>query len=178
MIHGIHTDVLMVAAYALLLAAAAAVLELVARQSHRMAERFHVAGFTYHPQFDLWRCPTGQHLERKEADYARRIVRYQALAHACNSCHCKADCTDSADGRQIEHHLDSWLESELRRFHRGLSLVLLLLAGLILAFEMRDRDTLRDWMVLGGLILPITGFGTRLLTEFVSRRARFAPRLD
>ena len=73
MVHGMHPDVLMVAGYAVLLVGVAAVLELVARQSHRLSEQFHIAGFTYHPQLDAWKCPTGQHLERKESDYGLRV---------------------------------------------------------------------------------------------------------
>jgi hypothetical protein len=45
-------------------------------------------------------------------------------------------CTESEEGREIEHHPDSWLESEIARFHRGISLALLFLAGLLLVVEM------------------------------------------
>lgn len=168
MIHGMHSDVLMGATYALLLVGVAAVLELVARQSHRLSEQFHVAGFTYHPQLDAWKCPTGQHLERKELDYRHRVIMYQAPAHVCNACHCKSDCTDSDEGRQIEHRLDSWLRSEVRRFHRGLSLVLLLLAALILAVEMGSQDSSRDWFVLSALLLLIVASGTQLVATFLA----------
>jgi hypothetical protein len=166
-----HPDVLMVSAYALLLVGVAIVLELVARQSHRLSEQFHVAGFTYHPRIDAWKCPTGQHLERKESDYGRRVVLYQAPAHLCNACHCKSACTDSDAGRQIEHRLDSWLRSELRRFHRGLSLVLLFLAVLLLAAETGRQDTSRDWLLLAVLLSLILAFGMRLLASFVAREA-------
>lgn len=169
MIHGMHPDVLMVAGYALLLVGVAVVLELVARQSHRLSEQFHISGFTYHPQRDLWKCPTGQHLERRESDYGRGVIVYQAPAHVCNHCHCKTDCTDSDSGRQIERRLDSWLRSEVRRFHRGLSLILLLLATIILALETGSRDSSRDWLVLGALLILIGVFGMRLLASFLSR---------
>lgn len=168
MIDGIHPDVLMVAGYALLLVGVAAVLELVARQSHRMSEQFHVSGFTYHPQLDAWKCPTGQHLERKDSDFGRGVIVYRAPAHACNNCHCKADCTDSNEGRQIERRLDSWFRSEIRRFHRGLSLVLLLLAVLILGAETGTQDNSRDWLVLGVLLVLIGIFGMRLLATFLA----------
>jgi hypothetical protein len=169
MIYGMHPDVLMVAGYAILLVGVAVVLELVARQSHRLSEQFHVSGFTYHPQLDAWNCPTGQHLERKESDYGRGVIVYRAPAHVCNNCHCKTACTDSDDGRQIEQRLDSWLRSEIRRFHRGLSLVLLLLATLILAAETGRQDSSRDWLVLGALLTLIGAFGIRLLVSFLAR---------
>jgi hypothetical protein len=169
MIHGMHPDVLMAGGYAVLLVGVAAVLEFVARQSHRLSEQFHVAGFTYHPQLDAWKCPAGEHLERKESDYRRQVILYQAPAHVCNACHCKADCTDSANGRQIEQRLDSWLRSEVRRFHRGLSLVLLLLAVSILAAETGGRDNSRDWAFLAVLLLLIVVFGMRLMASFLAR---------
>ncbi len=169
---GFHFEVLYTAAYAVVLVGIAFALELLARRSHKMAEQIHVAGFSYHPELDVWKCPTGQHLGRRATNERWGIVVYQAPAHVCKVCHCKPGCTDSDEGRQIEHHLDSWLKSELRRFHRGLSLVLLLLAGLLLAFEMRWADTHRDWLVLWALIIPILLLGGRLVSEFLAREQK------
>ena len=168
MIQGIHPEVLMVAGYAVILAGVAAALEWTAKQSHRLSERFHVAGFEYHAQLDAWKCPTGQHLERKESDYGRRVILYQAPAHVCNACHCKGDCTDSETGRQIEQRLDSWLRSEVRRFHRGLSVALLLIAVLFLVAESSRQDSSGDWLVLGTLLTLIGVFGARLLATFLA----------
>ena len=169
MIYGFHVDVLFGAVYAVFLVIVAAILERVALQSHRLSRQMEVAGFKYHAVHDRWECPTGQYLERHQTDPQLKIVTYRAPAHACNACHCRGNCTDSDDGRRIEHRLDSWLQSELRRFHRGLSLVLLLLAGLILAAEMSNHDTSRDWLMILGLLLPIATFGTRLLIAFLAR---------
>jgi hypothetical protein len=52
------------------------------------------------------------------------LVRYRAPAHICNACSIKHLCTESEGGREIEHNPDSWLESEIARFHRGVSLAL------------------------------------------------------
>ncbi len=157
MIRGVHIQVLMAAGYAVFLAVAALALELLARHSHRRSKQFQVAGFHYHPQLDAWECPTGKRLPRAESDPARRLVVYRAPAHVCNRCHLKSDCTDSDQGREIERRLDSWLDSEIRRFHRGLSLALVFLAALILVTEIffhkfsSDRDLL--WTVLALMIL-------------------------
>jgi hypothetical protein len=175
MIYGIHPDVLFGGGYAIFLVGVAVILERVAFHSHRLSKQLEVAGFKYHAAHDLWECPEGQHLERHRTDYQFRIVMYRAPAHACRACARREQCTDSADGRRIEHRLDSWLESELRRFHRGLSLVLLLLAGLILAAQMSSRDTFRDWLVILALLLPIAASGTQLLGRFftsASKRGR------
>ena len=168
-IAGVHAEVLLAAGYSLFLVGVAASLELLARHSHRRAEQFHVAGFKYHRQLDAWECPTGQSLSRVELDPKRRSVRYRAPSHACNSCPVKSNCTDSDSGREIERHLDSWLESEMGRFHRGISLALLLLAGLILAAEIARHDTLQELLVLGGMLVPISTMGVRLFARFLGR---------
>ena len=167
MVHGLHQDVLFGAIYAVFLVVVAGILERVARQSHRLSKQIEVAGFRYHPSHDRWECPEGQFLNRDLTDSAFKIVTYRAPKHVCRACRCRELCTDSGDGRRIEHRIDSWLQSELRRFHRGISLVLFLLAGIILAAEMSGQDTSRDWVVILGVLLPIASFGTRHLIAFL-----------
>ena len=164
MIGGFHSDVLLAAAYALLLAGVAGVLERMALYSHRLSEGLPTAGFEYQPGLDVWLCPLGERLELREMDHSRRVATYRASAQACNACSSKHCCTDSDDGRQVQRHLDSWLRSELRRFHRGLSLALVLLAGLILAAEMSRQDTSRDWVLLSTLLVSTFLFGVTLLS--------------
>jgi len=72
----------------------------------------------------------------------------------------------SHHGRVLESRLDAWLQSELNRFHRGISLALLLLAVLILAAEMFEYRAARDWLVLGVLLLPIGFAGSRYWVFF------------
>src|SRR5215831_6333138 len=128
MIYGMHIEVVLAAAYALLLVGVAAVLEYLARHSHRRSEHYRNSGFTYKQKLDVWECPTGHHLTREQTDFERKIAHYRAAAHKCNACHFKKNCTDSDDGRRLESRLDAWFQSELSRFHRGISLTLLLLA--------------------------------------------------
>jgi hypothetical protein len=167
MIYGIHIEVILAAAYALLLVGVAAVLEWLARHAHRRSEHYRHSGFIYHRQLDVWECPTGQHLTRVETDFERRIARYRAPAHHCNACHCKKDCTDSETGRELESRLDAWVQSELRRFHRGISLALLLLAAILLIVEWFRHQTARDWLVLALLLFPIAIAGSRHFAAFV-----------
>ena len=132
MISGMHVEVVLAAIYAAFLAAVAFGLELLAHHSHQRSKRYRNSGFTYFRDVDAWECPAGQQLPRHRTDFQRRIVHYRASAEACNRCSLKSNCTDSNEGRLLKSHLDSWIESELRRFHRGISLVLLLLATIIL----------------------------------------------
>jgi hypothetical protein len=111
-----------------------------------------------HPIF----CPAGQYLKLWAFDSQRRIAQYRAEAKSCNSCVLKKNCTDSEDGRKLEHHPDSWLQSEVRRFHRGISLALLFLAGVILALEMTPQTTASDLAVLLTTMVPVAVVATRL----------------
>ncbi len=166
MIYGFHSDVLLAAGYSVFLVAVAAILERVARHSHHLSRQIEVAGFKYHRVQDRWECPTGQFLERHQTHHQLRIVTYRAPAHACNACHCRSNCTDSDKGRRIEHRLDSWLQSEIRRFHCGISLTLLLLAALLLVAEISSQNTSRDWLLILGLLAPMAVSGRRLLQSF------------
>src|ERR1017187_3954878 len=169
MIYGVHIEVILAGGYALLLVGVATVLEWLARHSHRHSEHYRNSGFVYKQKLDVWECPTGHHLTREQTDFERKIALYRAPAHKCNVCHCKKDCTDSKTGRELESRLDAWLQSELRRFHRGISLVLLLLAVLILAAEMMEYRGPREWILLGVLLAPIGFAGSNLLVLFIER---------
>ncbi|HEV2453505.1 MAG TPA: hypothetical protein VGY98_04550 [Verrucomicrobiae bacterium] len=166
MIYGIHIEVVLASAYALLLVGVSLVLEWLARHSHHRSEHYRNSGFVYKKREDVWQCPTGHHLTREQTDFERKIAQYRAPAHKCNVCHCKNDCTDSDDGRLLESRMDSWLESELRRFHRGISIALLVLASLILAAEMVRYHAIWDWVLLGTLLVPIGFTGSRHFVSF------------
>lgn len=122
--------------YAIALALIALVLEMAARHAHRRSLETATVGFTYHPDRDVWKCPRDQHLFPVFSDHAKGVVVYRAPASACNSCRSKAACTDSDSGREIERRITNGLEYGMQRFHRAMSLTLLVLASLILAVEL------------------------------------------
>jgi len=175
MIHGVHIEVLLAGGYALFLVGVAAILEFVARHSHHRSEHFRNSGFVYKQKLDIWECPTGHHLKREKTDFERKITHYRAPAHKCNTCHRKKDCTDSENGRLLESRLDAWLQSELSRFHRGISLALLLLAVIILVAEMLRHRERHDWVVLVVLLFPIGFAGFRHLVSFLEPTSRIQP---
>lgn len=171
----IDTSVLLACGYAVFLTGIALLLELLARHSHHRSKRLRTVGFSYHPDLDLWRCPNGKHLYRAEVRRESTAVLYRAAAHDCNSCPIKSRCTDSDEGRSLQVQPDSWLQSELRTFHRGLSLTLLLLADLILALTMLTKKTASDEMAAGVLLVCITGSGFRLAVDFFRAKDRHLP---
>jgi hypothetical protein len=174
MISGVHVEVVLAASYAVFLVGTAFVLELLARHSHKRSERYRNIGFTYLQQLDFWECPAGQQLLRTETDYHRRIVRYRAPADACNACSLKNNCTDSEDGRLLERRLDSWLESELRKFHRGISLTLLLLATIMLLAETVRHAERRELLIIFGLLIPVGLAETKLFASFLTDQRNFS----
>jgi hypothetical protein len=164
--HGIDVEVLLASGYAIFLAFVAAAFELAARHSHQRMRKIPTVGFSYHPELDIWKCPNGKHPYRAAAVRESSVVRYRAQAHHCNSCPIKSRCTDSEEGRVIEIHTDSWLQAELRTFHRGLSLTLLLLADLILVVTMLRQNNMREQLILVFPVLCITGTGFRMFSNF------------
>jgi hypothetical protein len=171
MIAGFHPEVLMASGYALFLMLVALVLEWLAKHSHRRTEQMRVTGFKFKSELDKWECPTGQLLHRHSVDHVNKVVRYRAIGHICNCCHKKPDCTDSDDGREIEHRVDSWVQSEIRRYHRGISLTILLLAALILLPQLYWFRQPRDLMLVGCLLAAVSALGLRLLSGFRSSEA-------
>ena len=169
MISGVHTEVVLVASYAIFLTTVAVGLELLARHSHKRSERYRNSGFTYFHERDAWECPAGQQLLRQRTHHERRI-HYRAPAEACNRCALKNNCTDSNEGRVLKSHLDSWIESELRRFYRGISIVLLLLAAIILSAEAMRHSARYELLIVASLLLSISLVETKLVFSFLSRK--------
>ncbi len=167
MIGPFHAEPLLAAGYVLLLVAIGAALELLAKHSHRRADRYHTGGFHFHRDRDAWECPAGMALIRAQIDHVRRVVTYRAPAHACNNCPIKSRCTDSDSGREISVALDPWMRSASMRLQRGISLVLLALACFILLIELfRHAHSPEMYLTGSALILVLA----RLLQA--SRRMR------
>lgn len=146
-------EILFSCSYAGFLVLVASVLELTARYVHGRAQRSSTHGFTFIAEQDVWQCPAGRHLHRESGPETFRIVKYRAQAHHCNDCSLKIGCTDSNSGRVLEHQIESWLESEIRRFHRGISLALLLLAAMILTIEIARHQQRMEQIFLGVFVL-------------------------
>jgi len=163
MILGVHGEVLLALTYALFLVGVAALLEYLARRSQQRAEGYRNSGFVYFRELDYWECPAGHQLVQLSSDLERRVTLYRAPASACNSCSLKRNCTDSNEGRLLERRLNTWVDSELRRFHRGISAVLLVLASTLLLAETVRFHQPNDREALAGLLLPLCFVQLKLL---------------
>jgi hypothetical protein len=155
MILGVHVEVLLALVYTLFLGAVAFLLEVLARRSQRRAADYRLSGFVYFRDLDYFECPAGHQLVQLETDHHRRIKSYRAQASACNSCPLKLNCTDSDEGRVLERRWGTWIDSEIRRFHRGISVTLLLLAALLLMSETYRYAYPQDRQALVLALLPL-----------------------
>jgi len=170
---GVHLEVFLAAGYAGFLLCLAVGLDLLARHSHVRSERYRTAGFTYHPAHDAWICPEDQILARSETDHERRLVRYRGRPQICNRCPAKGDCTDSEHGREVVRAMDPWPHSEAGRFHRSISLVLVIIGGLILAAEMLRNHAPLDLAVLGAALVVVALAAKHLHSVFRTTPANF-----
>jgi hypothetical protein len=128
----VDSEALLFAGYATALLVIACALDRLAAHSHARADRYRTAGFRYHAQHDAWVCPQDQMLWPTMYDQQRHLMRYRAKPSICNACPVKGDCTTSPHGREITRTTQPWPHSEAARFHRGLVLVLIGLAALLL----------------------------------------------
>jgi hypothetical protein len=165
----VTTETFLALGYVVFLVAVAMLLELVARHVHKRSEQAATAGFIYHRDKDVWECPDGRNLHREEIDTPLKVIRYRAEAHHCNTCVFKFRCTNSDSGRVIEQHANSWLDSGLYRFHRGMSISMLVLAGMILVLEM-----VRNHSPRGEVLLAVVTLCVGTLAIWLARSLRSA----
>jgi hypothetical protein len=169
----VSVEALLAAGYATFLVASAFVIEWLSAHTHRRSLRYRTAGFTYHDHLDAWECPEGEHLLPYETDHERRLARYRARAHVCNRCPSKRACTDSDRGREVVRPLDPWPHSEAGRFHRGLSLVLVGLAELIVVIGLGLHHQAPESLLLGGVFVGAALAARRLARDFVAHPVNF-----
>ncbi len=143
--------------YACALLLVACALDRLARHSHDRSARYRTAGFRYHPQHDAWVCPQDQMLWPTQYDARLRLMRYRAKPSVCNACPVKRSCTSSAHGREITRETEPWPHSEAARFHRGLVLVLIGLAVLLLVVMLVRHHLPPDLATVAGP-LAASGF--------------------
>jgi hypothetical protein len=106
-------------------------LEFLARAHFRRAQRYAHNGFAYSPELDRYECPQGQLLTLHTFDDRNKLAIYKAPASSCNACVLKAFCTPHSEGRHVYRSLAEFHETDIGRFHRWLSRIVL---GLALTF--------------------------------------------
>ncbi len=122
--------------------------EVLAQAHFERARRYAERGFEYDADADHYQCPQGERLALHVVEPESRLAVYRAPASSCNSCPLKASCTPHDEGRHLYRSLAAWAETDIGRFHRRLSL---LMVGIGVIFS------------LGGLARWVGQPGTGLL---------------
>jgi hypothetical protein len=133
-VRGVALDLglVLLLAYVFLLWASGWALEVLARAHFHRAQRYAHNGFAYDTELDRYECPQGELLTMHAFDDRNRLAIYKAPASSCNECALKAFCAPHDEGRRVYRSLAEFHETDVGRFHRWLSLIVL---GLALAFS-------------------------------------------
>src|SRR5208283_410344 len=114
--------------YLLVLWAGGWVLEFLAKAHFHRAQRYAHTGFAYDVALDRYECPQGELLTLHTFDDRNKLAIYKAPASSCNACVLKSFCTPHDEGRHVYRSLAEFHETDVGRFHRWLSLIILSVA--------------------------------------------------
>ncbi len=95
-------------------------------------------------------------------------MRYRAKPSVCNACPVKPDCTSSPHGREITRPTQPWPHSEAARFHRGLVLLLISLAALLLVVMIVRHHQPGD-LAVSVVALAVSGLFAHRFTDHFRR---------
>ena len=115
-------------AYLLVLWVGGWALEFLARAHFHRAQRYAHTGFAYDVESRPLRVPAGGLLTLHTFDDRNKLAIYKAPASSCNECVLKAFCTPHDEGRHVYRTLAEFHETDVGRFHRWLSLIILAVA--------------------------------------------------
>jgi hypothetical protein len=115
-------------AYLLVLWGGGWALEFLARAHFHRAARYAHTGFAYDAHLDRYECPQGELLTLHTFDDRNKLAIYKAPAATCNECVLKAFCTPHDRGRHVYRTLAEFHDTDVGRFHRWLSLIILTVA--------------------------------------------------
>jgi hypothetical protein len=146
-------------------------LEFLARAHFHRAQRYAHNGFAYDTDLDRYECPQGELLTLHTFDERNKLAIYKAPATSCNVCVLKAFCTPHDKGRHVYRSLAEFHETDVGRFHRWLSRMIL---GLALAFS--SGGLLAWWNQPGEWLLVIASCVSIVLLWLGARDAPEGPR--
>ena len=118
-------EVWLILAYVAVVLAGARLAEALARLHFERARRYAEHGFSYDADADHYHCPQGERLSLHLVEPDTRLAIYRAPATRCNACPLKASCTPHDEGRHIYRPLAAWAETDIGRFHRRVSMLMI-----------------------------------------------------
>lgn len=121
----VELEVWLILGYIAVVLAGARLAELIARAHFERARRIAESGFEYDADADHYQCPQGERLSLHVVEAGARLAVYRAPARTCNGCPVKDSCTPRDEGRHIYRPLAAWAETDVGRFHRRLSMLMI-----------------------------------------------------
>lgn len=79
---------------------------------------FGTSRFTYDPEHDVYRCPEGHSLPRRNAKFTDEVVLDRADAAVCHACLATGACTDRNHGRQVRRSFSADDLERVRGYHQ------------------------------------------------------------
>jgi len=117
-------EVWLILGYVVVILAGARLSEVLARVHFERARQHAERGFEYDADADHYHCPQGERLALHQVRPESRLAVYRAPASRCNGCSLKTSCTPHDEGRHLYRSLAAWAETDIGRFHRRLSLLM------------------------------------------------------
>ncbi len=166
-------EIWLVVGYVVVVLAGARLSESLARVHFERARRFAEQGFEYDAVADHYSCPEGERLALHVIEPESRLAVYRAPASSCNNCPRKAACTPHDEGRHLYRPLAAWAETDIGRFHRRISLLMI---GVGAVFSV---GALIHWAGEPGTGLLLLTFAVALTSLHRDLRAAWAgPRME
>jgi hypothetical protein len=168
-------EVWLILGYVAVVLAGARLSEVLARVHFERARRYAESGFEYDADADHYQCPHGERLALHMVEEVSRLAVYRAPASTCNGCPLKASCTPHDEGRHLYRPLAEWAETDIGRFHRRLSLLMI---GVGVIFSL---GALTRWLGQPGTGLLLAALAASLISVTRDVRAAWAaaaPHID
>ncbi|HNI71456.1 MAG TPA: hypothetical protein PKX56_06140 [Marmoricola sp.] len=145
----------MIGGYSLCLLAIAWAVDVLGMRSAHKSAQWRTGNFLYHEDQDAWQCHEDQWLWPASFDPEKRVIRYEGQHAICGRCPAKDECSPTPGPREITRQLDPWPHSEAGRFHRGISLVIAIIATFLPVFMLLigGAGTVAEYVVLIAMVL-------------------------
>jgi len=109
----------------------ARILEALAKAHYSRSQRYAEHGFEYMPPRDEYHCLGGATLTLDTIHENERVAIYRAPVEHCGGCRLKPQCVPLEGSRRIYRSLATWAETDVGRFHQGVSVLLFAAGGVL-----------------------------------------------
>lgn len=165
--------VLLVSGYAFVLLLVAWGFDRMGQRSAEKAAQWRTGNFIYHSDQDAWKCHQDEWLYPASFDPDKRVIRYAGQHAICGRCPIKDECSPSPGPRELTRAIDPWPHSESGRFHRGISLCIVVIGVFLPAAMLLGAHDAADVVILVSTVVVALVVATALARALVRTPANF-----